>query len=682
MRFSRNWIADYTDLPQGSLLHEAMSMLGLVVDDARPNGDDVTLDLDFPSNRPDAMNHLGIARELAIAADQPLRHPAVEFAVDADLASTDLASVEISDAACVRFVARVVTDVVVAASPKWLRVRLEAIGLRPINNVVDITNFVMWEIGRPMHAYDLDKLPGGALVVRRAAPGERLITLDDIDRELSEEDLVIADQQRVVGMAGVMGGNDTGVTDTTKRVVLECAFFDAVTIRRMARRHGMHTDASHRFERGLSVQDIDEAVERACGLLHDLAGATISTSSIDAVGELPEARRIVLRSARLRGLLGVEVSPQEVSRILTGLGFGLQPHAEGVTVTVPARRVDVVREVDLIEEVARFHGYDQFPNTLPLLRRRAGGGLEPVLLDEMRLRRIAASLGFWEAMTFVFSSAADQAPFVGADSRFVELANPLSEAFAVMQRNLTPGLLAAAGRNRSAGQRTIRLFEIGRTFALQEGASAVDERRRLGLLAVGDVAPSHWSAASRTAAFSDMKGAAETVWQRMRWPALSWSPAPLEGMQAGTGAEISCGGTVVGFAGKIDPAVAATVSLGSEVWVAELDIEGFAGREQPPIELSALPRYPASERDISLLVKNGTPYAGVTRALDSAVGIPLVNHRLLGRYEGDDLPDGTSVWTLRLTYRSDERTLTAEEIEAAHEAAVERLRQELDAERR
>ncbi len=681
MRFSRNWIAAYTDLPEGTALHEAMSMLGLVVDDARPHGDDVTLDLDFPSNRPDAMNHLGIAREMALSANQPLRTPTVEFPVDPAVASAELTRVELRDPACVRFLGRVAIDVSVGPSPQWLCDRLEAIGLRPINNVVDITNFVMWEMGRPMHAYDMDKLRGDGLIVRRATSGEKLVTLDDIERELSAEDLVIADHERVVGLAGVMGGNDAGVTETTRRVLLECAFFDAVTIRRMAKRHAMHTDASHRFERGLSAEGIDAAVERACGLLHELASATISVDSLDMTGALPEPRQIALRSNQIRALLGVDVEPTEVSRILSGLGFQLEATAEGFTATVPAPRVDVDREVDLIEEIARFYGYGNLPGTLPLVRSRTGGGLQPVLLDEMQLRTTAASMGFWEAMTFVFTSQTEQAPFAGESSAYVELANPLSEAFAVMHRNLTPGLLAAAGRNRSVGQQAIRLFEIGRTFVPQTG-TAVGERRRMGLLATGEIAAPHWSADSRAASFSDVKGAVETLWKRMSWPELQWAAAPVEGIQTGTGAEISCEGSVVGFAGKIDPAVAATASVESDVWVAELDIEDFAGRERPALELAPLPRYPASERDVSLLVKNGTLYAGVTVALGAATDVPLADYRLLGLYEGDDLPDGTSVWTLRLTYRSSERTLTAEDIEVAHDSVVERLVKELDAERR
>ncbi len=680
MRFSRNWIAAYTELPDGTVLHEAMSMLGLVVDDARPNGDDVTLDLDFPSNRPDAMNHWGVAREIALAADQDVLMPATEFAVADELDSADLVTVTLEDPACLRFVARVAVDVAVAPSPDWLCERLESIGLRPINNVVDITNFVMWELGRPMHAYDLDKLSGG-LRVRRAEVGERVTTLDEVARELTTDDLVIADHRRAVGLAGVMGGNDTGVTDATTRVLLECAFFDAVTIRGMAKRHAMHTDASHRFERGLSAEGIDAAVHRACALMHELAGATITGSSLDLRGDIAELRRIELRADRLRGVLGTDVANDEVHRILSGLGFTIETTSDGYAVTVPARRGDVTREVDLIEEIARFHGYDNLPTTLPLLRRSGGGGLQPVLVDETNLRQVAVGLGFWEAITFVFTSQTDQAPFVRPDQGYVELANPLSEAFAVMRRNLAPGLLAAAGRNRSHGERDIGLFEVGRSFA-PDPAGGVVERRRLALLAGGDVTAAHWSTPSRPYEFSDMKGIVETIWQRMRWPAIEWAAGDQPGLQAGTAAAVSCLGKPVGFVGKIDPATAAAADIEADVWVAEVDVHDFVGNPAAAVELNDLPRYPASARDISLLVGVDAAYAGIDTALGALADIPLVNHRLLGRFVGDDLPAGTCVWTLRLTYRSGERTLTAEEIESAHDAVVELLVGELDATRR
>jgi phenylalanyl-tRNA synthetase beta chain len=681
MRFSRNWIADYTDLPDGRVLHEAMSMLGLVVDDARDAGDDVILDLDFPSNRPDAMNHWGIARELAVAQQSELRIPAADFPATGP-PSSDLTTVRLDDAACIRFVARVAIDVTVAPSPDWLRARLEAIDLRPINNVVDITNFVMWELGRPMHAYDLDKLSGGGLTVRRAAPGEKLITLDDIDRKLGPDDLVIADNARVVGLAGVMGGSDTGVTESTTRVLLECAYFDAVTVRRMAKRHGMHTDASHRFERGLSVEGIDAALDRACSILHETAGATISAAALDVTGEAPDREQVELRTTRLAGTLGVAIDAAEIERILSGLGFEALPSDGGHRVTVPARRVDVTREVDLIEEIARFHGYDNLPNTLPLVRRSHGGGLQPVLTDEAALRASAVGMGYWEAITFVFSSRAEQRGFAASGMDFVDLSNPLSEAFAVMRRHLAPGLLAAAARNHNVGESRIRLFEVGRAFSPGDATNSVVERRRLALLATGSVDPAHWTAPARAVSFSDIKGDVESLWHRMRWPGLTWSAADRDGLQAGAAATITCGDTPVGFAGKVDADLAAAAGVATPVWVAEIEIQDFAGGAAAAVHFADLERFPAAERDVSLVVSDAAVFASADAAIAAATDLPLESCRLLERYQGDDLPPGTTGWTLRLTYRSSERTLTAEEIESAHDAAVALLLHALDAKRR
>ncbi|NKB89803.1 MAG: phenylalanine--tRNA ligase subunit beta [Acidobacteria bacterium] len=681
MRFSRDWIAAYTELPDGSELYEAMSMLGFVVDDARPNGDDVLLDLDFPSNRPDAMNHWSIAREIAVSRKQPVQLPEVSFDAEPGADSGDFATVRLDDAACIRFVGRVALDVEVGPSPAWLCERLESIGLRPINNVVDITNFVMWEVGRPMHAYDLDKLAGNAIVVRRAHAGEHLITLDDVDRELTENDLVIADNSRVVGLAGVMGGNDTGVTESTTRVLLECAFFDAVTVRRMSKRHGMHTDASHRFERGLSVDGIDQAVDRACALMQETAGARLSATAIDVTREVPPARSLELSRERLHGLLGTDVESEEVARILTALDFTVDTSESGYGVGIPARRVDVTLEVDLVEEVARFVGYDQLPTTLPVLRRPGGGGPQPSLIREQAIREIATGLGFWEAISFVFTARHEQDQFAAPESDYVQLSNPLSEAFAVMRRHITPNLVAAASRNHNVGAGRVRLFEVGRTFA-PKPEGGVDERRTLALLMTGSSAPASWVAGGRAGELGDVVGAMETIWNHMRWPSISWAPAEHQGFQSGACAAISCEGATIGLAGKIDPAAAAAFGLEVDAWIAEIDIEDYIERPTSPPAIAALPRYPAAERDVSLIVGDSTPFAKVAEALVDAAGTPLVEHRLLERYRGEDLPESTTAWTLRLTYRSDERTLTAEEIEQAHTTAVGLLVKHLDARQR
>jgi phenylalanyl-tRNA synthetase beta chain len=674
MRFSRNWIGDYTPLPADAELYEAMSMLGFVVDDAREHGDDITLDLDFPSNRPDAMNHLGIARELALASGNELSPPAAGCETDPDLRCADVASVAVNDDACPRFVARVAVDVAVGPSPQWVCDRLEAIGLRPINNIVDITNFVMWELGRPMHAYDLDKLAGHGLIVRRAEPGEQLMTLDEVERELDPDDLVIADHERVVGLAGVMGGAGTGVTESTTRVLLECACFDAVTTRRMARRHGMHTDASHRFERGMSPEDIDEAAERACALMQQLGGARIAADSIQ-VGNVPPRRQLELRAARLSGLLGMAPTTAETTELLEGLGYGVDDNGDSLTIEVPARRVDVHREVDLIEDVARLYGYERVVGTLPVLRRSDRGGPSPVLRDETALRQLATGLGYWEALTFVFGSIEDQRLFTDPEAKFVELANPLSEAFGVMRSSLVPGLLAVASRNHNVGERRVRLFEIGRAFVPVDEAPGVNERRRLALLATGPTEPAHWSAPERLVGFSDIKGAVVALGRRMRWPAMTWEPTEAPGLQAGTAATVLQSGSAIGIAGKVAPGIATSLGIEAEAWVVEIDITDLAGTPAPPAVLHDLPRFPASERDVSLLVPDGEPYEGVRAARRACAELPLVGVQLLD-------PEGHSVWTLRLTYRSSERTLTAAEIEAAHLAAVQELENALHAKRR
>ena len=683
MRFSRNWIAAYAELPGDTrTLAEALSMLGLVVDDARPSGEDLVLELDLPSNRPDVMNHVGIARELAIRLRVPFRPPVIGALGDGpDTAS--LAEVLLEDpSGCTRFVACAVLDVQIGESPAWLRERLEAIGLRPINNVVDVTNYVMWELGRPMHAYDLDRLAGHRLRVRRARAGETLVTLDEVERRLTVEDLVIADDERPVGLAGVMGGADTGVTAQTRRVLLECACFDAVSVRRMARRHGLHTDASHRFERGLSHEGILQATVRAAGLLAEFAGGRVAAEVIDARTAAPEPLGLSLRRTRLDGYLGTAVPDAEVREILERLGFAVRPAAHGWDVSVPLRRTDVSREVDLIEEVARFHGYDRLPSTLPLLRRSDKRGASPPLRDERHLRALCAALGYWEAMTFVFTAEPQQRGFLPADAALLPLANPLSEDMAVLRRSLLPGLLDAVARNVNRGTDRVRLFEVGRSFRPGEGDAPPLERRTLALVAYGPAAAPHWARPARAMAFADLKGDVETIGRRMGWGRAEWTRLDRDGFQSGSVARVLWP-EATGVAGKVDPAVAARYGLETPVWAAELDVEAALGRPRTPRPVAELPRFPASARDVSLLLPADVAYGQVEKVLrEQAAGLPLEQVRLLDVYTGEDLPAGHRALTLRLTYRSSESTLTSEQVEAAHEALVAHLEQQLGARRR
>ena len=681
MRFSRNWIADYTDLPdETQALCAELSMLGLVVDDARPEADDLSLDLDLPSNRPDVLNHYGLARELAIALDADLRQPSDEIDASGD-PTESIAGVQVDDtAACPRFGARAIVDVGVGPSPDWMRTRLESIGLRPINNVVDVTNFVMWELGRPMHAYDLDKLTDGRLIVRRPQAGERLVTLDEVERQLTPDDLVIADPDRAVGLAGVMGGAGTGVTESTRRVLLECAYFDPITIRRMSKRHGLHTDASHRFERDMSAQGIVEALRRAGHLIELLGGGTVSSAGLDVVGSLPEPRRLVLRAERLRGYLGVEIPATRVAAILQALGFAVTAADGDSAVIVPPRRVDICREEDLIEEIARFHGYDQLPSTLPLLRRRDSRGASESLRRERHLKDICAAAGHWEAMTFAFTSASEQAPFLSGETPLA-LINPISEAMGVMRVSMLPGLLSAVARNRNRGARRVRLFEIGRTFHGGDDGPP-SEHRGLAMVTCGPKNEAHFAVPEISSTFGDLKGTLETIRARMRWPPIEWSPAQVAGLQIGTAAEIRIGESATGIAGKIDPDVAAALGVEVDVWAAQLDLEALMTYQTADFSIDALPRYPASERDVTMLIDEGLPFARIDAEVTTLEGIPLAELRLLDLYRGEDVPDGRIAATLRLTYRADDRTLTAEEIETAHESVVAHLERSVGAARR
>lgn len=683
MRFSRNWIAQYTDLPDDlQELSGCLSMLGLVVDDMRPTGDDLSLDLDLPSNRPDVMNHVEIAREISVARGIPLRRPPSEFTASGP-ATAEIASVTIADPdSCRRFLALALIDVAIAESPAWLRDRLESIGLRPINNVVDITNFIMWELGRPLHAYDLDKLGGHCLQVRYASAGERLVTLDEVERQLTADDLVIADADGPVGLAGLMGGTGTGVTESTTRIVLECACFDAVTIRRMAKRHGMHTDASHRFERGMSEEGITAAIDRAARLVLETAGGKAAGSGLDVLGHVPPPVTLQLGAEHLRGYLGVDIEPHVVIDILEKLGFGATSTPDGYSVAIPPRRGDVSLGVDLIEEIARFHGYDRLPGTLPLLRRADGRGLSPELRDEASIRAICAAQGYWESMTFVFTSEAEQSVFVAPEHGVVELANPLSEATGVLRGSLLPGLLASLARNLNRGATRVRLFEIGRTFTPAPDSGPPIERRRVGLVACGTSAPRHFQSPGRDNRIADLKGALETLRARMQWPEWTWSSATVPGLQAGLCARLEDAGRPRGIAGKLDAAAGEPFGIDVPVWVAELLIDDLVGRRRPEFRVATLPRFPASARDVSLLVPAAVHFAQLQSAAESIPAAPLVGFELLDVYRGADVVAGSSALTLRLTFRSDERTLTAEEIEAAHESVVGHLESEFGARRR
>ena len=688
MYFSAHWLARYVELPDGiDELAEILTRTGMVVEEQRRHGDDTVFDLDIPTNRADAMNHIGVAREIATARRVALDLP-TDVAAESDTAAETLSSVLIEDLeGCPRYVARVVEGVDIAPSPQWLVDLIEAIGLRPLNNVADITNFVMWEYGHPLHAFDYDKLAENRIVVRRAHDGEKLVTLDDVERTLDPADVVIADAEKAVALGGVMGGAETAISDATTNVLLEGAWFDPAAVRATAQRLNLHTDASHRFERSPAHDGMLAALDRAASLVVELAGGTLATGRIDVKGELPAPTTVTLRPERLRGLLGIDVDGDDIEDILGRLGFAVRRDDAGYAVEVPAYRPDVRMEEDLIEEVGRHIGYDRLPATLPVIRA-VGETATPEVLGEQRLKQALVAAGCQEAMSSSLSSAAEQSVFVADEQDLVTLQNPISEGYAVLRAHVSPGLLEAVAHNLNHGQRSLRLFEVGRCFAGPLTDDGVNERWGLGIALCGDRGRPHWAVAPRTMDFFDLKGIVEAVTERMAWPAWSWRGGERLGMDPGATAVLGCSDPDVpasGWAGRLDPATARAHDIDVDVWIAELDVDALLSRPHPTAHYSPASRYPGGTRDVALHFSTDASYdrvAAVARGAAKDADLPLRDVSLVEIYAGDRIPPGRRGMTLRFSFRADDRTLTAEEIDSAQHELVEAVIAGCDAERR
>jgi len=708
MLFSRNWLRRYLELPApDDAVADAMTRCGLVVDGIEQRPGDVVFDLDVPTNRVDAMNHLGVARELAVAFDAPLDWPPPDMPAarpdEGDTPADSRARVDIEDlAGCPRYAARVVLGVEVGPSPAWMADLLQAIGLRPLNNVVDITNFVLWEMGHPLHAFDLRRLEEQRIVVRRARQGEELRTLDEVERELDPGDLVIADADKPVALAGVMGGAHSRVDEASVDVLLEGAWFDPLTVRRMAQRLALHTDASHRFERRPAIDGMLGALDRAAALVAEIAGGTVCRGVLDAHDELPGRRRVSLTVDRVNRLLGLELAADHVAGILEALGFEVTPAdvaaaGEAFEVTVPYSRSDVERPEDLVEEVARHHGYDRLPPTLPALEPKASVA-RPRVKAERRLQRMCAAAGYGEAVTMSLSSPAEQARFLREDDRVVPIANPFSEKLSVLRASLVPGLLSAVAHNVNRGVDRLRLFELGRCFVAgpdrpdapadagrDAAGNPAEERTSLAFAACGPAgASTRWAGEGRETDIFDLKGVLAEVTRRLGWPRWSWERADHPGLEPGLAAVLeSREGR--GWAGRVASGVADAVGVDVPVWVAEVDVDDLL--DLPPAELSyrPLPRYPASRRDLSLLLSRDITFEQVRRLVEGDDGRPmepLESLELVDIYAGEDIPTGHRSLTLRFTYRASDRTLTSDEVDAAHRSFLQLLQSKLDARQR
>jgi phenylalanyl-tRNA synthetase beta chain len=639
---------------------------------------DAVFDLEVTPNRPDCLSVLGVAREVAALTKQEVRLPS-SFYDEAGPEVEKHVSVEIADPAlCRRYCASLIEGIKIGPSPAWMQQRLAACGMRPINNIVDITNYVMLEYGQPLHAFDFRRIGGAKIVVRRARAGEKLTSLDGVDRQLSPEMLVIADQAIPVAIAGVMGGADSEVTEITTTVLLESANFNQVSIRRTSVGLKLRSEASMRFERGISPELTVPALRRATQLILEIAGGKVARGIADAYPGKKEAKTIQLRTSSVRQLLGLELSQEQIVNTLASLGFQCaEANSAETAVTVPYWRMDVNESADLAEEVARIMGYAAIPTTM-LSSELPQQQVDTGLAFREQLRDLMVAAGFQEVITYSFTSLDRLVKAAGAVNA-VRIANPLSAELEYLRTSLRPGLLSVLAANQKYEEGGIRLFEIGRIF-LGKGNDLPDEREVLGGVISGPRGALSWLGEKGQSDFFDAKGTVESVLSRLGIEA-EYEASGDERLRPGRAAKVVVGQTVAGLIGELHPKVAESFDLLPQpVALFELDIERILSSVKEKRGYRPLSRFPRSVRDIAVLVDVQVP---AKKMLDIVRGVSLVSQAsLFDLYSGKQVPAGKKSVAFRIAYQSDSHTLTEEDLETADNEILSRLAKDVGATRR
>jgi phenylalanyl-tRNA synthetase beta chain len=649
MKISLKWLADHLGGPlEPHLLGDALTHGGLPVEVFEKRGDDDVIDVEVTSNRGDCLSHIGVARELGALLNRPTQElPASAFAAPSASVSTATVRVDEPDL-CPFYSALVIRNVKVGPSPQWMVNRLESIGLRSINNVVDITNYVMFEMGQPLHAFDYDQLSGGTIIVRRAIAGEKLASLDGKLHTLTPDMLVIADAQKPAALAGIMGGQQSEVAAKTTTILLEAARFEPLIVRKTARALAIKSDSSYRFERGIDHTLPPKASLRAAKLICDLAGGEVAGKLIEAGKAAAGPKTLSLRFSKLNQVLGIDIPPDEVMAAFSRLQFAATAHADHVEVTVPSWRLDINIEVDLVEEVARIIGYARIP-----MRDEISIRLQPVDPSLRTIRTIRDTLvaaGFYEAVTFSFVSDLLAKDFQPAEAAGLPRADAaVRKADAHLRPSILPGLLEAVARNDNNGNPDSKLFEIGSTFWLNREGK-IEERRRVGCIGTSDLRA--------------VRGAVEVILSRLDANlSVNIIPDQRAGFAAGTSGRIEWGGQQLGWIGIVDGGVSAKLSIAQSPAAAELDLPILIARTQPVAQLKPLPKFPPVSRDLSLVVKDNVRYERLETLIHNQKLAYLEEVEYLTTYRGKPLEKGTKSLTVKLVFRAPDRTLTGDEVE-------------------
>ncbi|MCI8520873.1 MAG: phenylalanine--tRNA ligase subunit beta, partial [Clostridia bacterium] len=654
----------------------------LILPDDTPVGKDIrdifgmnetVVEFEITSNRPDCFSIIGLARETAATFDKKFTIPEVKFTED-DENIADTISVDVLDKdKCQRYCARMVKNVKIGPSPSWMQERLRACGVRPINNIVDITNYVLLEYGQPMHAFDLRHLEDNKIIVRRAENGEVIKTLDEQDRTLTNDDLVIADGKKAVAIAGVMGGFNSEVKDDTTTVIFESATFEASSVRLTAQRVGLRTEASSRYEKGLDYNNTVPAVERACQLVEELGCGENTSGMIDVMGNVTDMKTLPFRPEKINAFLGTNISTEQMVKYFDALE--IKTYLDKMTVTPPSFRPDLEGEADIAEEVARFCGYDKIPVTLLSGEATCGKKTNRQAAQD-DINKILTALGMYEIYTYTFTSPSvfDKLS-VPAESKLrnaVKISNPLGEDTSIMRTTTIASMLDILSRNYNYRNAAARLFEIGKIFTPTEESKLPDEPLKITIGIYGDKAD-----------FYDIKGICEEMFrslnvQNVKYEAVTDNPT----FHPGRCAKISAGGKTLGIIGEIHPAVGRKYGIETPVYIGELDFENVFLNIGTDVKFKELPKYPAVTRDIAMLVDKTVPVADIEEVVKKASGKLLESINLFDVYEGEQIPEGKKSVAYSAVYRALDRSLTGDEVQKVFDKVLKNLENQLGAQLR
>ena len=696
MNISYNWLKDLIDIDLSpSELALKLTGVGLAVEGIHRHGDDHVFDVDLTSNRSDCLSHLGVAREIGVITQRSLtaetegrRKDSAEIPMPAVLAG-DVVRIE-SEKLCQRFTARIIRNVRIGPSPGWLVDRLEAIGERSINNVADITNYAMHELGQPMHAFDLDKLADNRIVVRTARDGESITTLDEVERKLDTSMLAICDAEKPVAVAGVMGGLNLSITDSTVNVLLEVAHFKRENIRATSRKLNLNTEASYRFERGVDVDNLILASNRAAEMMCELAGGEMG----DLIDIYPGKQKLVSvetidLTGSLKRLTGLDVDRARCIQILSSLGITSGEESDisdlkSRIFSAPSWRHDIHIEEDLVEEIARHVGYENIENELP--PAYGAGEYQPTEGRERLLRQTLIDLGFDEALSYSFIDTKNDKVFEtvpgvlpeDANEQFVTLRDSVIDGAVRMRATILPGLLEAVRLNLNHQRRDIKLFELGKVFAASHSEDRVpNEQKLISLVLTGGERCEGRAMPTRELDFYDAKGAVEAALAAMGAASVAFNSDDVAHLRRGQSASILVDGCSVGYVGRLNDEIAANYKFKQPVYVGEVNADSVFGKRAASLMYRSLPKYPSVTRDVTFVLKRDMAFATIQDAITEQITSLCQSVVFVDIYEGKSMAEDERSLTIRLEYRHDERTLFEEEVDAEHQQILEGLREDL-----